>query len=122
MGTQVYKSQMKDIRWPPSPEATPQIMSQLLTPRGAEILRRMRDAPEGTDDEELVYADRVGGFLGSEPVARRTVFRLIRLCAVSLDQFSKAGEGLERYTISETGRAILAEYDQNIKPAKKSVL
>jgi hypothetical protein len=69
----------------------------------------MRDAPEGSDDAELVYAARAGGggFLGSEPVARRTVFALVRLCAVSLDQFSTAGEGLERYTINETGRKLL---------------
>ena len=97
-------------------------MSQLLTPRAAEILRRLRDATEDTDDAELVYAEGAGGFLGSEPVARRTVFQLIRLCAVSLDCFSKAGEGLERYSINETGRAILAEYDQRIKPTEKPVL
>jgi hypothetical protein len=82
-------------------------MSPLLTPRGAEILRRMRDAQEGSDESELVYAPRVGGFLGSEPVARRTVFQLIRLCAVSLDKFSTVGVGLERYTINETGRKLL---------------
>jgi hypothetical protein len=106
--------------WKMSQLATPRTMSQLLTPRAAEILRRMRDATEGTDDTELVYAQGAGGFIGSEPVARRTVFRLIRLCAVSLD--SKAGEGLEHYSINETGRAILEKYEQRTKPAKKPVL
>lgn len=82
-------------------------MSPLLTPRQAEILRRMRDAPEDHDDAELLYQEKVGGFLGSEPVARRTVFGLLRACAISPDQFSNRVGGLERYRINETGRKLL---------------
>jgi hypothetical protein len=80
--------------------------SPYLTKREAEILTRMRDAPEDSDDGELVFDGGRVAWLGLEHVAPRTVFKLLRLCAISADQFSKGG-GVERFTINETGRALL---------------
>jgi hypothetical protein len=81
--------------------------SPYLTKREAEILTRMRDAPEGDDDGELVYDGGRTAWLGLDHVAPRTLFKLLRLCAISADQFNKGGGGAERFTINDTGRALL---------------
>jgi hypothetical protein len=64
-------------------------------------MARHRDDDEG----ELVY-ERGVGYLGLSPVAGRTVFALLRLCAISLETGSVIGE-CERYRINETGEAYL---------------
>ena len=56
-------------------------------------------------DGELVY-ERGLCFLGDERVAPRTLFALLRLCAISLSQDSHVG-GFERYTINSTGEGLL---------------
>ena len=76
-----------------------------LTPRQREILTIMAAHPDD-DDGELVY-ERGVGYIGDEPVAPRTVFALLRACAISADSTSCVG-GVERYCINETGRRILA--------------
>ena len=78
-----------------------------LTKRQREILAQMA-AHSDDDDGELVY-ERGRGFLGNDPVAARTVFALLRLCAISLE----GGEvgGFERYRINETGQALLKRQD-----------
>ena len=76
------------------------------TKRQLEILRMMRDA-EDSEDGELVY-ERGRGYVGTDPVAARTVLALLRLCAISADQFNKGD--LERYTINETGKELLKEH------------
>jgi hypothetical protein len=76
-----------------------------LTKRQLEILRLMRDAGE-SEDGELCY-EHGEGWLGSERVHRRTVFALLRACAISADQFNKGD--MERYHINETGRQILEQ-------------
>lgn len=75
----------------------------LLTRRQHEILCTMAAHPDD-DEGELVY-ERGKGFLGDDPVAARTVFALLRLCAISLE----GGEvgGFERYRINETGLGLL---------------
>ena len=77
----------------------------ILTKRQRAVLSAMAADLDG-DAGELVY-ERGRGYLGDEPVAARTVFALLRLCAISL----RGGEigGLERYRISSTGRALLGE-------------
>ena len=77
-----------------------------LTPRQREVLAIMAAHPDD-DAGELVY-ERGAGYLDDEPVAPRTVFALLRACAISLDSTSEVG-GIERYRINETGRGILAE-------------
>jgi hypothetical protein len=57
------------------------------------------------DEGELVY-ERGSAYLGDVPVAPRTVFALIRLCAISEQPFGPIGS-VERYRINETGREIL---------------
>lgn len=74
-----------------------------LSPRQREILRLMEERGDD-EDGELVY-ERGRGFLGDDPVAARTVFRLVRLMAVSLATDSRVGE-FERYRINETGRRL----------------
>ena len=73
-----------------------------LTPRQGEILEIMARHRD-TDEGELVY-ERGAGYLGLSPVAGRTVFALLRICAISPEQGSKVGE-FERYRINETGRS-----------------
>lgn len=80
------------------------LKSTVLTKRQREILIQMRDHRDD-DEGELVY-ERGVGYLGEEPVAARTVFALTRACAISLDSHCEIG-GLERYTINETGIALV---------------
>lgn len=80
------------------------LKSVILTKRQREILIQMRDHRDD-DEGELVY-ERGVGYLGEEPVAARTIFALVRACAISISQDSQVG-GLERYTINETGIALI---------------
>lgn len=79
-----------------------------LTRRQLDVLRCMRDGAETCDEEsdygELVY-ERGRGFVGLDAVSGRTVFALLRACAISPEDF---GGSVERYRINETGRALLA--------------
>ena len=73
-----------------------------LTTRQREILEIM--ARHQDDDEgELVY-ERGVAYLGDDRVAARTVFALLRICAISLERDSEVG-GFERYRINETGQS-----------------
>lgn len=56
-------------------------------------------------DEELVH-ERGVGYVGLERVGRCLVMRLLRHCAISLDQYSSVGF-YEVYTINGTGRELL---------------
>ena len=76
----------------------------MLTKRQIEILRLMRD-----QDEELIY-ERGQGYVDVERVSGRTVFGLLRACAIRADSFNKVG-GCERYSINETGLELLKKYD-----------
>lgn len=78
-----------------------------LTRRQREVLQVMAADPDG-DDGELVY-ERGEAWLGLDRVAPRTVFALLRACAISLEGDSMGGDGrLERYRINETGRRLIA--------------
>jgi hypothetical protein len=57
------------------------------------------------DDGELVYEQGAGGWLGLDRVSPRTVFALLRACAVRAEH--RDGDALERYTINETGLALI---------------
>ncbi len=75
----------------------------ILTKRQIEILKIMYDN-ENTDDGEIVYEKGIG-YLGLERIAPRTIFALLRLCCISLDQY---GGHIERYHINGTGEDFLA--------------
>jgi hypothetical protein len=81
--------------------------SNFVTKRCLEVLKAMIDAArrEEWDEAEIVCE---GGtcWLGVERVSRATVQRLLRCLAVS--SASEPGS-LERYVVSETGRAIAAD-------------
>ncbi len=77
-----------------------------LTKRQREVLQVMAADADG-DDGELVYERGEGGWLGLDRVAPRTVFALLRACAISLDG-SYGQAGVERYRINETGRQLIA--------------
>ena len=76
----------------------------LLTSRQREILIQMRDAEESYYGE-LVY-EHGCAYLGWTRVAPRTVFALLRLCAISADPYSSGAFG--RYHINDTGRSLIA--------------
>ena len=73
-----------------------------LTKRQLETLRVMRD-----EEEELIYDHGVGYVGDTFVVGGRTVFALLRAMAISAESDSEPGEGLERYHINDTGRALL---------------
>ena len=78
-----------------------------LTPRQRKVLQIMAADPDG-DDGELVY-EQGECWLGLERVASRTLFALLRACAISQDGEGLSGDGkLERYRINETGRRLIA--------------
>ena len=81
----------------------------MLTERQREVLTIMRDHRED-DEGELLY-ERGTAYLGHRSISTATVFALLRLCAISMNQYSRVG-GLERYTINETGLNLLAEGKQ----------
>jgi len=91
----------------------------------AEVKSRETTAQESGEESEgsvvkdvvtyiipLVYECGIG-YVGTFSVAPATVFGLLRLAAMSLDQFSEVGK-FERYTINETGRALLALKDRSV--------
>ena len=71
------------------------------------------------EDGELVY-ERGSGYIGLEPVAARTVFALLRLCAISVEDGSEPGR-FERYTINETGRKLLAGDVSDVRAVYRSI-
>lgn len=75
-------------------------MSPQLSKRQREILTAMA-AHQHDDKGELVYERGAGGYLDLERVAPRTVFALLRLCALRLE----SGEpgGVERYGSTRRG-------------------
>lgn len=75
-----------------------------LTTRQIDVLETML-ANENTDDGELVY-ERGQCWLGYEQIDSRILFSLVRLMAISLDQYSQVG-GFERYHINDTGKDLL---------------
>ena len=94
--------------------ADPDAALALIRARGAALTRRQLGVlalmaraealDPGSDDAELVY-ERGRGYVGLEPVGGRTLFALLRACAVSLSD-GQVG-GLERYRLNETGRALV---------------
>ena len=77
-----------------------------LSQRQLEVLQAMA-AHEGTAEGELVYEHGVGYRGDLDRVSGRTVFALLRACAIKLVR-GEPGE-FEVYVINETGRAICAE-------------
>jgi hypothetical protein len=71
------------------------------------------------EEEELVY-ERGQGFVGDSSVAPRTVFALLRLCALHAEHGSEPG-GFERYSINETGTDLLALYETNSAESQRKV-
>ena len=88
-------------------------MSQLpkvtLTKRQLEVLRILRDAVDidarGYPENQIIY-ERDVGYVGLKRINGRTLFALLRACA--LRDISDGG-ACERYEINETGRKLLAE-------------
>ena len=80
-----------------------------LTKRQIDVLRIM-----AAQNEELVY-EHGQGYVGNSPVSSRTVFALLRVCAIRHDPCSASPEsgGLEIYTINEVGRKLAAR-PQNV--------
>ena len=80
----------------------------ILTKRQVQILTIMRDNAD-SDDGELVYEPGAGAYLGYMPVTTHTVNAFLRMMAIRKEDF----EGkLERYTINETGRKLLEQYEK----------
>ena len=78
----------------------------ILTKRQIEILKIMHEN-ENTDDGEIVYEKGIG-YLGLERIASRTIFALLRVCCISLNQYSGS---IERYHINGTGEDFLRMED-----------
>jgi hypothetical protein len=75
--------------------------SSPLTKRQGAVLQMMVD----DDGCDLVY-ERGVAYVGDTRIAPRTVFALVRMCAISLDSYSQVGQ-FERYHINETGISLL---------------
>lgn len=73
----------------------------MLTKRQREVLQMLAD----DEDCDIAY-ERGDAWCGDVKIAARTVFALIRMCAISLDGDSRVGQ-FERYHINETGRRLL---------------
>jgi hypothetical protein len=80
-----------------------------LTPRQRDVLTKMAAAEIGSYEAELVYEHGVG-YLGDEVVGAKTVLALLRFAAIRAEHHN-AGDIMERYSINETGRELLAGGD-----------
>lgn len=79
-----------------------------LTQGQRDVLQQMNSEDSEDDyNTELVYENGTC-YLGDNHIDSRILFGLLRLCAISLDPYSKVGQ-LERYHINETGRNLLKE-------------
>lgn len=79
----------------------------LISAAARRHLQRLKDAEDRDDfdDAEIVCEGREC-YIGTDAIAKRVVFELLRLCL--LKDESEQGKGVERYTINEEGRAIAA--------------
>lgn len=75
----------------------------MLTKRQRGILQAMAD-----DENCDIAYERGTAYVGDTRIAARTVFALMRMCAISLDGDSRIGQ-FERYRINETGLQLLQE-------------
>lgn len=80
-----------------------------LTKCQLQILRMMRD-----EEEELVF-ENGSGYVGLHRVSLRTLLGLLKVAAISMDQFSRIGS-FERYSINETGLELLRSVPKDGKP------
>ena len=72
------------------------------------ILTRLKEAEDADnlDDAEIVCEGRTC-YVGLDTVSKATVFELLRLVLISDD--SEQGKGVERYSLNEEGRAMVAD-------------
>jgi len=75
-----------------------------LTKGQKEILEKML-LNKDNDEGELVYENGIC-CIGCERIDSRILFGLLRICAISINQYSEVDE-FERYTINETGEKYL---------------
>jgi len=75
----------------------------VLTKRQHEILTIMADHPD--DDVGEIAYERGTAYLGDTRIAARTVFALLRLCAIS--EYDPTGKLVEYYRINSTGLALI---------------
>lgn len=83
-------------------------MGDVLTKRQRFLLEMMRD-----EDEEFVY-EAGCAYVGEVPTSKRMMISLLSLCAIKLEDDSEIG-GFERYTISGTGKKLLAGDTSDLK-------
>lgn len=76
-----------------------------LTRRQLEVLQIMADN-EHDDYEGTIIYERGVAYIGGTRIARRTVFALLRACAIS-PIFDYVDKSVEYYSINETGENIL---------------
>lgn len=75
----------------------------MLSKRAHEVLRSLLAAERAEIwDQAEIVCDGLDCWMGDERISRRTVTRLIRVVALSLDD----GGGAEHYTLNGTGRAL----------------
>ena len=78
-----------------------------LTKRQLEVLRIMSDNEHDPHEGIIVY-ERGDAYIGDTRIAARTVFALLRACAIS--ELYDGGIHVEHYRINETGKNILKAY------------
>lgn len=85
----------------------------VLSNAARKALKRMKAAEDADDlySAEIVCEGREC-YVGLDRIAKATVFELLRYVLIHDD--SEQGKGVERYTLNEEGRAILA--DPNYQP------
>ena len=76
----------------------------MLTPRQIDVLRKVAAGGDLVQENGIAYIDE-------ERTSPQIINALIRFCAIKMDSFSKVGD-FERYTISSTGKDILALKEQ----------
>lgn len=74
----------------------------ILTKRQREVLEWLRDNEEDT----LIYERGGHGYIAESPVSGRTVYALLRLCAIKKD-WGGDGDRIDHFQITGTGRQLL---------------
>lgn len=81
-------------------------MKEPVVPVGVLNLLRRVDADE---DQELVYETGAGWWVGCDRVGSRWAKLATQLVLVGLCSTYTPGEGMERWSLNEEGRALLAD-------------
>ena len=78
-----------------------------VSPGERDLLRRIIEAEDSEDGDDLVEATPGGWWLGSSQVSGKVCWRLLRHVLIRREDFASAG--MQHWSVNETGRRVVAD-------------